>query len=244
MFKHDYSYWHKRYSNYPNYSNITNVVSPATNVYNKYYDDNNNYYQINSSNILERSIKSFMIYDSNPPSDINDSNAKIRNHVYGLYTNLKVISGNKYTASFYIKLPAVFGTSSIVDVPTSSDKLRCSVQNLILNVGFVSELAKLTPNFYITLLNIQNSLEDIENTKYTIVDGEEVENWSSETVYNTQHKKAYKFNNQGDLTGNGFKDGSVDDNQFGLWIKFGQGNLFNYLNRAFNVTMSNDGIDS
>ena len=91
----------------------------------------------------------------------------------------------------------------------------------MLNVGFVSELAKLTPNFYITLLSTKNSLEDIENTKYTIIDGEEVENWNSESIYNTQNKRAYKFNNQGDLTGNGFSNGSVDDNQFGLWIKFG-----------------------
>ena len=91
----------------------------------------------------------------------------------------------------------------------------------MLNVGFVDELAKLTPNFYITLLSTENSLEDIENTEYTIVDGEEVENWSSETLYNTQHKKAYKFNNQGNLTGNGFNNGSVDLDQFGLWIKFG-----------------------
>lgn len=222
LFKHDYSYWHKRYSNYPNYSNITNIVSPAANVYNKYYDNNNNYYQINSSNILEKDLKSFIIYDNNT-LNINGLSAEDRRHIYGLYTNLKVISGNKYTASFYIKLPAVFssGYTSLINVPNSNNKFRCSFQNLMLNVGFVNELAKLTPNFYITLLSTKNSLEDIENTKYTIVDGEEVENWSSETLYNTQHKKAYKFNNQGNLTGNGFNNGSVDLDQFGLWIKFG-----------------------
>lgn len=253
LFKNDYTYWHKRYKEYPNYSNITKILNPATNVYNKYYDNNNNYYQMNSSNVLEKSIKSFMIYDSNPPSDTSDLNAKVRNHVYGLYTNLKVTSGNKYTASFYIKLPAIYNMS-VIDVPSSSDKLRCSFQNLMLNVGFVSELAKLTPNFYITLLSTKNSLEDIENTKYTIVDGEEVNNWNSESIYSTQNKKAYKFNNQGDLTGNGFKTEIkngistivVDDNQFGLWIKFGQGNLLNYLNKAFNISLGdadNSGIN-
>ena len=224
LFKNEYSYWHKRYKEYPNYSNITKILNPVTNVYNKYYDNNNNYYQMNSSNVLEKSIKSFMIYDSNPPSDINNLDVEDRRHIYGLYTNLKVISGNKYTASFYIKLPAVFssGNTSLIDVPNSSDKLRCSFQNLMLNVGFVSELAKLTPNFYITLLSTKNSLEDIENTEYTIVNGEEVNNWNSESIYPTQqNKKAYKFNNQGDLTGNGFNNGSVDNNQFGLWIKFG-----------------------
>lgn len=250
LFKQNYSYWHKRYSNYPNYSNITNIINPANNIYNKYYDDNNNYYQMNSSNALEKSIKSFMIYDNNPPSSITASNINIpRRHVYGLYTNLEVTSGNKYTASFYIKLPAIF-TTAVFDVTNPSNsienKVKCAFQNLMLNVGFVNELAKLTPNFYITLLSTKNSLEDIENTEYTIVDGEEVENWSSETVYNTQHKKAYKFNNQGDLTGNGFNNGSVDDNQFGLWIKFGQGNLLNYLNKAFSVSLGdadNSGIN-
>ena len=43
----------KRYKEYPNYSNITKILNPVTNVYNKYYDNNNNYYQINSSNVLE-----------------------------------------------------------------------------------------------------------------------------------------------------------------------------------------------
>lgn len=247
LFKHDYSYWHRRYSNYPNYSNIANIVSPAANVYNKYYDNNNNYYQINSSNILEKDLKSFIIYDNNT-LNINGLSAEDRRHIYGLYTNLKVISGNKYTASFYIKLPAVFssGYTSLINVPNSNNKFRCSFQNLMLNVGFVDELAKLTPNFYITLLSTENSLEDIENTKYTIIDGEEVKNWSSETLYNTQHKKAYKFNNQGNLTGNGFNNGSVDLDQFGLWIKFGQGNLLNYLNKAFTISLGdvdNSGIN-
>lgn len=251
LFKQNYSYWHKRYSNYPNYSNITNIINPANNVYVKYYDDNNSY-QINSSNVLERNLKSFIIYDNNPPSNINGSSVEDRKHIYGLYTNLEVTSGNKYTASFYIKLPAVFssGYTSLINVTNPSnnieDKIKCSFQNLMLNVGFVNELAKLTPNFYITLLSTKNSCEDIENTKYTIVDGEEVENWNSESVYSSQNKKAYKFSNQGNLTGNGFNDGKVDDNQFGLWIKFGQGNLLNYLNKAFTVSLGdadNSGIN-
>lgn len=245
LFKNKYSYWHRRYGNYPNYSNITNIVNPSSNVYHKYYDNNNNYYQMNSSNVLERDLKSFIIYDNNT-SNINGLNTEDRRHIYGLYTNLKVTSGNKYTASFYIKLPAVFssGYTSLINVPNSNNKLRCSFQNLMLNVGFVDELAKLTPNFYITLLSTKNSLEDIENTKYTIIDGEKVENWNSETVYNTQNKKVYKFNNQGDLTGNGFNDGSVDLDQFGLWIKFGQGNLLNYLNKAFTISLGDDNDNS
>lgn len=247
LFKNKYSYWHRRYGNYPNYSNITNIVNPSSNVYHKYYDNNNNYYQMNSSNVLERDLKSFMIYDNNT-SNINGLSAEDRRHIYGLYTNLKVISDNKYTASFYIKLPAVFSSeyTSLIDVPNSNNKFRCSFQNLMLNVGFVDELAKLTPNFYITLLSTKNSLKDIENTKYTIIDGEEVNNWNSESIYSTQNKKAYKFNNQGDLTGNGFKNGSVDLDQFGLWIKFGQGNLLNYLNKAFNISLGdadNSGIN-
>lgn len=245
LFKNKYGNWHRRYGNYPNYSNITNIVNPSSNTYYKYYDNNNNYYKMNSSNVLERDLKSFIIYDNNT-SNINGLSAEDRRHIYGLYTNLKVISGNKYTASFYIKLPAVFssGYTSLIDVPHSNNKFRCSFQNLMLNVGFVDELAKLTPNFYITLLSTENSLEDIENTEYTIVDGEEVENWSSETLYDTQHKKAYKFNNQGDLTGNGFSNGSVDLDQFGLWIKFGQGNLLNYLNKAFTISLGDDVDDS
>lgn len=248
LFKNKYGNWHRRYGNYPDYSNITNIVNPSSNTYYKYYDNNNNYYKMNSSNVLERDLKSFIIYDKNT-SNINDLNAEDRRHIYGLYTNLKVISGNKYTASFYIKLPAIFssGYTSLINVPESNNKFRCSFQNLMLNVGFVDELAKLTPNFYITLLSTKNSLEDIENTEYTIVDGEEVENWSSETLYNTQHKKAYKFSNQGNLTGNGFNNGSVDLDQFGLWIKFGQGNLLNYLNKAFTISLGDDvdnsGID-
>lgn len=248
LFKNKYGNWHRRYGNYPDYSNITNIVNPSSNTYYKYYDNNNNYYKMNSSNVLERDLKSFIIYDKNT-SNINDLNAEDRRHIYGLYTNLKVISGNKYTASFYIKLPAIFssGYTSLINVPESNNKFRCSFQNLMLNVGFVDELAKLTPNFYITLLSTKNSLEDIENTEYTIVDGEEVENWSSETLYDTQHKKAYKFSNQGNLTGNGFNNGSVDLDQFGLWIKFGQGNLLNYLNKAFTISLGDDvdnsGID-
>ena len=243
LFKNEYSYWRKRYKEYPNYSNITKILNPATNVYNKYYDNNNNYYKMNSSNILERDLKSFMIYDNNT-LNINGLSAEDRRHIYGLYTNLKVTSGNKYTASFYIKLPAIFGTTSVIDVPNSNNKLRCSFQNLMLNVGFVDELAKLTPNFYITLLNMKNSFEETENIEYTIVDGENVD-WSLEDVYSTQGaKKAYKFSNQGNLTGNGFNNGSVDLDQFGLWIKFGQGNLLEYLNSAFRETMFSDGIDS
>ena len=243
LFKNGYSHWHRRYGNYPDYSNITNIVNPSSNVYHKYYDNNNNYYQINSLNVLERDLKSFMIYDDNT-SNINGLSAEDRRHIYGLYTNLKVTSGNKYTASFYIKLPAIFGTTSVIDVPNSNNKLRYSFQNLMLNVGFVDELAKLTPNFYITLLNMKNSFEETENIEYTIVDGENVD-WSSEDVYSTQGaKKAYKFNNQGNLTGDGFNNGSVDLDQFGLWVKFGQGNLLNYLNSAFRETMSSDGIDS
>lgn len=243
LFKNEYSYWRKRYKEYPNYSNITKILNPATNVYNKYYDNNNNYYKMNSSNILERDLKSFMIYDNNT-LNINGLSAEDRRHIYGLYTNLKVTSGNKYTASFYIKLPAIFGTASVIDVPNSNNKLRCSFQNLMLNVGFVDELAKLTPNFYITLLNMKNSFEETENIEYTIVDGENVD-WSLEDVYSTQGaKKAYKFSNQGNLTGNGFNNGSVDLDQFGLWIKFGQGNLLEYLNSAFRETMFSDGIDS
>lgn len=243
LFKNKYGNWHRRYGNYPNYSNITNIVSPAANVYNKYYDNNNNYYQINSSNVLERDLKSFIIYDNNT-SNINGLSAEDRRHIYGLYTNLKVTSGNKYTASFYIKLPAVFssGYTSLINVPNSNNKFRYSFQNLMLNVGFVDELAKLTPNFYITLLSTKNSLEETENIEYTIVDGENVD-WSLEDVYSIQGaKKAYKFSNQGNLTGNGFNNGSVDLDQFGLWIKFGQGNLLNYLNKAFTISLED--IDS
>jgi hypothetical protein len=128
----------------------------------------------------------------------------------------------------YFNQSTLDGDTCSMLVPTGTGETHCCYSESSGSTTY-GQCLGLTDDQYENIGRLINSLEDIENTEYTIVDGEEVNNWNSESIYSTQNKKAYKFNNQGDLTGNGFKTETkngistivVDDNQFGLWIKFG-----------------------
>ena len=180
------------------------------------------------------------MYDDNPPTNITSQNAaQPRRHIYGMYSRMNLIPGNKYTASFYIKLADIDSNNS----PTIYQS--CSYKNLKLNTGFTAELAKLTPTFHIALVPVSRTLEQSENKTYDSahdLNGEEI-NWDS---YNVPFRDyCFEFNNQGNLTGNGFKTVNnqivADDDQFGLWINFGEGKLAKYLEKVFGSTYSMDG---
>lgn len=247
LFKHQYGYWLRRWDNYPNYVDFTYVGNPASNV--SYYTKKfskpvfKEYVLRNATGVenrLEQDLKSFIMYDDNPPTNITSQNAaQPRRHIYGMYSRMNLIPGNKYTASFYIKLADINSNDS------STIYQSFSYKNLKLNTGFTAELAKLTPTFHIALVPVSRTLEQSENKIYDSahdLNGEEI-NWDSYNVPFRDYR--FEFNNQGNLTGNGFRTVNnqiVDDpDQFGLWINFGKGKLAKYLEKVFGSTYSMDG---
>lgn len=155
--------------------------------------------------------------DYNPSMISGLAQAK-RRHIYGMYTRPKLVSGQKYTASFYIKL-------------ANGNYLKS-----MLNVGLCAELAKQAPTFHIACIDTGWTLEQAENRTYDSSHDISVDNLGGFNFNNLiSNPTSYRleFANQGNTTGTGFSGSNADDNQFGLWLKFNDGQLGTYMTKIF-----------
>lgn len=170
------------------------------------------------NNKFEKDIKSFIMCDYNP-SMISELAQTERRHIYGMYTRPKLTSGQKYTASFYIKLA------------------NGNYLNSMLNVGLCSELAKQASTFHIACIDTTWTFEQAENRTYDSSHDIKVGDLGNFNFNNlSSNPTAYRleFENQGNTTGTGFNGSNGDDNQFGLWLKFKEGQLGDYMTKIFN----------
>lgn len=222
LFKNQYVYWHRRYSNYPKYIDFINIWTTQNGqIVKQFTNPALIQYTLSTSNSInnkfEKDIKSFIMCDYNP-SMISGLSQAERRHIYGMYTRPKLVSGQKYTASFYIKL-------------ANGDYL-----NSMLNIGLCAELAKQAPTFHIACINTGWTLEQAENQTYDSNHDISVENLGEFNFDNLiSNPTAYRleFANQGNTTGTGFNGSNADDDQFGLWLKFKDDQLGTYMTKIF-----------
>lgn len=222
LFNHEYGYWHKRYSNYPNYIDFIRLQTAQDgSIHKQFIHPSFIQYQLSSSNKFERDIKSFIMCDYNP-SMISGLTQTKRRHIYGMYTRPKVTTGEKYTASFYIKL-------------ANSNYL-----NLMLNVGLCAELAKQASTFHIACIDTSWTFEQAENKTYdsshSIKVGDLGTFLESDDLLSNPTGYTLEIENQGNITGTGFDGSNADDNQFGVWLKFNKGYLGAYMTKIFGLS--------
>ena len=223
LFNHEYGYWHKRYSNYPNYIDfITLQTNQNGSITKKFSNPESISYQLSTSspvnNKFERDLKSFIMFDRNP-SMISGLTQTQRRHIYGMYTRPKVTTGEKYTASFYIKLASA------------------NYLNLMLNVGLCAELAKQASTFHIACIDTAWSFEQAENKTYDSshdIKVGDLNNFNFDNLLSNPTAYRLEIENQGNTTGTGFSGSNADDDQFGLWLKFNAtGHLKTYITKVF-----------
>ena len=222
LFKNEYSYWHKRYGSYPNYVDFIRLQTAQDgSIHKQFIHPSFIQYQLSSSNKFERDIKSFIMCDYNP-SMISGLLETKRRHIYGMYTHPKITFGQKYTASFYIKLA------------------NGGYLNSMLNVGLCAELSKQASTFHIACIDQAWTLEQAENQTYDSNHDIKVGNLSSflesDDLLSNPTGYRLEIENQGDTTGTGFDGSNADDNQFGVWLKFNKGYLGAYMTKIFGLS--------
>lgn len=222
LFKNQYGYWIRRYSGYPEYIDFINVwTAQGGQIIKQFTNPTLIQYALSTSspinNKFEQDIKSFIMCDYNP-SMISGLAQTKRRHIYGMYIRPKLVSGQKYTASFYIKL-------------ANGNYLKS-----MLNVGLCAELAKQAPTFHIACIDTGWTLEQAENRTYDSshdISVDDLGEFNFNNLVSNPTSYRLEFANQGNTTGTGFSGSNADDNQFGLWLKFNDGQLGTYMTKIF-----------